>query len=517
MGSSFASSSWWDGTTSFIYKLRSQIQSSESVDFVQAAAVFATVIISVISLGVAWAWMLGRKNPKRPPVPPGEYGLPFFGDTWKYVDAYYNNTLDQYVKEKAAKYGPIFKAKIMGQTTVFLDIPSGSKLLFTISNDEKLINGYWPQSTLRLVGPKVLSAENGVVYRAHRGHMLNNFSGIEIAHRHLPTIEQMAVKHMKDYWMKLEDGAEVASERGLQVFTFNVIADLSLSIEDESEANMLRAAIVTWAQGLVALPINLPGFTYYKAWEARRTILNILESHIHRRRSLLQKGGATQKQLQDYLSVQLTVPDDLGHTYTDAEIKDNILLLLHTGDNTLSSALSILFRLIAMNPAVYEKMIEEFSGIAANKKEGEALTIDDVRRMKYAWRVVQESLRLYPTLPGLYRQATTTFEYKGYTIPKGWKLYILSNHPQFFENADEFDPSRFDRSPPEPFTYFPYGGGVRTCPGKDMSKVSILVLLYHFMKNIKWEVVDPDDKIVYSFGPITTKGSEIRITKVKAF
>ncbi|BFI42208.1 hypothetical protein MPTK2_8g06770 [Marchantia polymorpha subsp. ruderalis] len=78
-------------------------------------------------------------------------------------------------------------------------LPSGNELLFKISNNKKLINGYWTQSTLRLLGPKSASAATGVVYMAPRGHMLNEFSGNKIARRQLPTIEERAVKHTKDY------------------------------------------------------------------------------------------------------------------------------------------------------------------------------------------------------------------------------------------------------------------------------------------------------------------------------
>ncbi|KAH9299911.1 hypothetical protein KI387_044607, partial [Taxus chinensis] len=60
-------------------------------------------------------------------------------------------------------------------------------------------------------------------------------------------------------------------------------------------------------------------------------------------------------------------------------------------------------------------------GILSNKLEGDEITWKDVKSMKYTWQVVQETLRLYPSIFGSFRQAITDIHYNGYIIPKGWK------------------------------------------------------------------------------------------------
>jgi len=62
----------------------------------------------------------------------------------------------------------------------------------------------------------------------------------------------------------------------------------------------------------------------------------------------------------------------------------------------------------------------EHDEIAKNKGDGEALVWDDLAKMKFTWRVAQETLRLVPPAFGLFRRAIGDTEYDGYLIPKGW-------------------------------------------------------------------------------------------------
>ena len=60
--------------------------------------------------------------------------------------------------------------------------------------------------------------------------------------------------------------------------------------------------------------------------------------------------------------------------------------------------------------------------IVSNIKDGEELSWKDVKDMKYTWQAVQETLRMSPPVFGSFREAIVDIEYKGYTIPKGWKV-----------------------------------------------------------------------------------------------
>lgn len=67
-------------------------------------------------------------------------------------------------------------------------------------------------------------------------------------------------------------------------------------------------------------------------------------------------------------------------------------------------------------------MVTEQEEIAKGKLSGEALTWEDLSKMKYTWRVAMETIRMFPPIFGGFRKAATDIEYDGYFIPKGWQV-----------------------------------------------------------------------------------------------
>jgi hypothetical protein len=67
-------------------------------------------------------------------------------------------------------------------------------------------------------------------------------------------------------------------------------------------------------------------------------------------------------------------------------------------------------------------MDTEHEEIAKDKADGEALTWEDLSKMKFTWRVTQETLRIVPPVVGGFRTALEDIEYDGYLIPKGWQV-----------------------------------------------------------------------------------------------
>jgi len=58
-------------------------------------------------------------------------------------------------------------------------------------------------------------------------------------------------------------------------------------------------------------------------------------------------------------------------------------------------------------------------------KDGDNLTMEDLKKMTYTWQVVRETIRLFAPIFGSFRKAIEDIEFEGFTITKGWKVYIF--------------------------------------------------------------------------------------------
>ncbi|XP_057785470.1 beta-amyrin 28-monooxygenase-like, partial [Salvia miltiorrhiza] len=136
---------------------------------------------------------------------------------------------------------------------------------------------------------------------------------------------------------------------------------------------------------------------------------------------------------------------------------------------------------LAEFPHIYDEVLKEQMAIAKTKGPNDLLTWEDIEKMKYSWNVARESLRLTPPVQGAFRQTTTEFTYAGFTIPKGWKTFwtVHSSHknPKYFPEPEKFDLSRFEGSGLAPYTFVPFGGGARMCPGKEYARLEVLVFM----------------------------------------
>ena len=110
--------------------------------------------------------------------------------------------------------------------------------------------------------------------------------------------------------------------------------------------------------------------------------------------------------------------------------------------------------------------------------------IADLPRLRYAHMVVNESLRVYPPVWVIPRDAIHDDEIGGFRIPAGSTIllspYLTHRHPQFWDNPEAFDPERFlpARSEGRPrHAYFPFGGGPRLCMGVDMAMMEMLLII----------------------------------------
>lgn len=62
-----------------------------------------------------------------------------------------------------------------------------------------------------------------------------------------------------------------------------------------------------------------------------------------------------------------------------------------------------------------------------------------------------------------------------------WSANITHKSASYFPEPQKFDPTRFEGNGPAPYTFVPFGGGPRMCPGKEYARLGILVFIHHLV------------------------------------
>lgn len=92
-----------------------------------------------------------------------------------------------------------------------------------------------------------------------------------------------------------------------------------------------------------------------------------------------------------------------------------------------------------------------------------------------------------------------------------WSAAATHLDEENFEDVKRFDPSRYEGAGPIPYTFVPFGGGPRMCLGKEFARLEVLVFLHYIVTSFKWDLLIPDEKIIYDPMATPAEGLPIRL------
>ncbi|KAL0374665.1 UNVERIFIED_CONTAM: Beta-amyrin 28-monooxygenase [Sesamum radiatum] len=438
-----------------------------------------------------------RTNPPPAAPPAGKNWMARSRESLEFLSTGWKGHPEKFIFDRIAKYSSsVFRTHLLGEKAVVFCGASGNKFLF--SNENKLVQAWWPSSVDKVFPSSTQTSSKEEAIKMRK--MLPNFLKPEALQRYVGIMDHIARRHFADGW---ENKDEIVVFPLAKNYTFWLACRLFISVEDPDHVNKFAEPFNLLASGLISIPIDLPGTPFYKAIKASNFIRKELVSIIKQRKIDLAEGKASPTQ--DILSHMLLTSDENGKFMHELDIADKILGLLIGGHDTASSACTFIVKYLAELPEIYEGVYKEQMEIANSKKPGELLNWDDIQKMKYSWNVACEVLRLAPPLQGAFREALSDFMYNGFSIPKGWKK------SRILQGAGEIRPVEVRGSGPAPYSFVPFGGGPRMCPGKEYARLEILVFMHHLVKRFRWEKIIPDEKIVVNPMPIPAKGLPVRL------
>lgn len=195
----------------------------------------------------------------------------------------------------------------------------------------------------------------------------------------------------------------------------------------------------------------------------------------------------------DLLSMFMAVKDeDNGTQMTDRQLRDEAMTIFLAGHETTAANLAWTFYLLSKHPTVAARLDAELREVLG----GRSPTFEDLPRLAYTERVIQESMRLFPPAWIVARQAAKDDVIGGYHIPKNSYVvlssYVTHRNRQQWQNPEGFDPDRFEdaaEASRHKYAYFPFGGGPRICIGNAFAMMEATLVLATIAQRVRLDVV----------------------------
>jgi cytochrome P450 len=205
------------------------------------------------------------------------------------------------------------------------------------------------------------------------------------------------------------------------------------------------------------------------------------------------RAGTTSPRPDDLLQRLMDAGD--GHAesaLTDRQLRNEMITLLIAGHETVASALTWTWHLLAAAPDADAALEDELHGVL-----GERLpTADDLPRLAYTRAVFDEAMRLYPPAWLITRRALANDVVEGVPVPRDALVvlspYVTQRHLDFWDEPGAFRPERFLGPTAEErhrYAYFPFGGGPHLCIGNHFALVEATLMIATIARRYRLEAV----------------------------
>jgi cytochrome P450 len=330
-----------------------------------------------------------------------------------------------------------------------------------------------------VLGPANLTSLDGPEHLAKRRLLLPAFHG-ESLKRYEAAIEEKAHEAAARWPV----GPQAESMPETARVTLEIIMAAIFGVTQQARLDRLRAAVMALNDEIGSRRFLLQtaistarndGFSRpFSRIEARKTAVDavVLEEIAERR------AGPHHDQ-RDVLASLLAVRDEHGQGLGNAEICDQMRLMLLGGHDTTAATISWILDLITHNPLALRELEDT---VRAGSDE-------------YLTAVIQESLRLRPVFPFTVRLAKKPLEFDGLTIPPGTLVVpfiaLVHRRPDIYPDPLAFKPERFLDSRPGSYSWIPFGGGMRRCIGAAMAQLEATIIIRTLVQELDLRPAHP--------------------------
>ncbi|XP_050425339.1 cytochrome P450 4C1-like [Adelges cooleyi] len=503
----------------------------------------AWVFFSVVVLLLAFSMCFRAQRPaeyrrmssKLPSLPRGylaELKLSLHHATLKSTDVlpYFGNLFKQ--------YGPLVHMNVLGKSYVLLNDPEYIKALLSSSQhinkgpEYGMLKPWLNKGLLTSSNPKWHSRRKMLTYTFH----------FKILETYIPTFNRHA------RLLTNELGKMTVKDQRVSIYSFMTLCALDIVCEtimgtelrsQEGESIEYVKAIYTvtdvmvkrifkfWLWNNFIFKISKDGRDFKKSL---KILHHFTENVIKEKRERLESVNAIpneeicfgKKRVESFLDLLVGMSKNNPEVMTDLDIREEVDTFLFEGHDTSSTAMTLVLIMLGIHKNIQDLVREELYLIFGDS-DREA-TLEDLKSMSYLERVIKETIRLYPSVPGFTRRLRQNLDVGEYKIPPqtviGVIPYLLHRDEKLFPNPLIFDPDRFlpeVNSTRHPYSYLPFSAGPRNCIGQKYVMHQMKTVISTVIRQLKIETLGTQNDIIIGAQLILRPESlpDIKITRLK--
>lgn len=235
------------------------------------------------------------------------------------------------------------------------------------------------------------------------------------------------------------------------------------------------------ASAVVRIPI--PGLRWSAGMRGRRAIEEHFRTNIDARRT---SGG------EDLFAALCRARDEGGNRFTDDDVVNHMIFLMAAATDTTAAAATAALHQLALHPQWQDRVRAESATAVGDGR----LDLDALERMQSLGMVINESMRLFPPVPVVFRKALVDTSIQGHFVPESSMVavapWLNHRHPGLWTDPHVFDPERFsdarreDRS--HHLAFLPFGAGAHKCIGMHFAPNVVKVVIHHLLRDHRVEM-----------------------------
>jgi cytochrome P450 len=401
-------------------------------------------------------------------LPPGPKGTLIGGNLRQF-----RTELLDFLLDTAREYGPLASFRV-GPRRLFL--ASGPDLIeqVLVTDAKHYIKHFGARAFKPVLGNGLVTSE-GALWQRQRKLIQPTFMKTRV--RSYARVMAELTNRMLDSW---SSGKSVRINEEFEALTSKIALKTLFDLDDPGDRERFSGALKVAFNLMTArlrrtfkLPLWVPTPANLDLQRAMAELDQTVQGFIASGRSRRQLGH-------DLLSRLLLAQHEDGTRMSDRQLRDEAMTLYLAGHETTALTLTWSWYLLSQHRQVDEKLLSEWQHVLA----GRAPTAEDLPRLSYTAAVIAESMRLFPPVYVIGREATVDLELGGYQVKRGYTVLMSQwvNHRdlKYFLEPEEFRPERWEdglakRIPK--FAYYPFGGGQRLCVGNTFALMEAAIVL----------------------------------------